>query len=375
MKIEEIINKIVWYVPFRKKRDLLRNELNQLINDIIKEKNKAIEEKNKAIEEKNKAIEEKKKNYEQLNKKIDDINGKIYAFNKDLNNRFLSLRKEISLLELRNKARMQILSLGDEQIIKETRKEKLIVSLTTFPQRIYDIDVVLFSLLNQTVKPDKIILWLSREEFPNLEQDIPVHILNMKKFGIDIEFCNNLYSYNKIIHSLKKYPNDLIVVADDDVYYEYNWLEKLYNAYLENPNYIHCHRAHKIQFDEDGNILPYTKWIECVESGNTNISFSNFITNVGGVLYKLEFLYKDVFNDKLFMELCPKADDIWCWAMAVLNGTKIHVVKDNINKIIEVGYDYYVKLWHVNKLQNFNDVQLNNVFDYYGDKLKNKINI
>ena len=31
MKIEEIINKIVWYVPFRKKRDLLRNELNQLI--------------------------------------------------------------------------------------------------------------------------------------------------------------------------------------------------------------------------------------------------------------------------------------------------------------------------------------------------------
>ena len=68
MKIEEIINKIVWYVPFRKKRDLLRNELNQLINNIVNEKNKAIEEKNKAIEEKNKAIEEKNKAIEEKNK-------------------------------------------------------------------------------------------------------------------------------------------------------------------------------------------------------------------------------------------------------------------------------------------------------------------
>ena len=291
-----------------------------------------------------------------------------------MNTKFTALKKEIFFLELRNKARMQMLSLGDEQIIKEIRKEKLIVSLTTFPQRIYDIDVVLFSLLNQTVKPDKIILWLSREEFPNLEKDIPPYILNMQKFGIDIEFCNNLYSYNKIIHSLKKYPNDLIVVADDDVYYEYNWLEKLYNAYLENPNYIHCHRVHKIEFDENGNVLPYNKWTQCLESSNANISFDNFITNVGGALYKLELLYKDIFNDKLFMELCPKADDIWCWAMAVLNGTKINVVKDNIRRITELNYEHYVKLWQVNVKQNFNDVQLNNVLNYYGDLLRSKIN-
>ena len=65
MNIEEIINKIVWYVPFRKKRDLLRNELNQLVNNLIKEKNRAIAEKNKAIEEKNKIIE----SYKQIEEK------------------------------------------------------------------------------------------------------------------------------------------------------------------------------------------------------------------------------------------------------------------------------------------------------------------
>ncbi len=30
------------------------------------------------------------------------------------------------------------------------------------------------------------------------------------------------------------------------------------------------------------------------------------------------------------MELCPYGDDLWFWAMAVLNGTKINVVRDNL---------------------------------------------
>ncbi|WP_297296342.1 glycosyltransferase [uncultured Brachyspira sp.] len=339
-------------------------------NRVIENKNKVIEDKNKVIEDKNKVIEDKKIYYEQLNKKIEIINNQVSNTSKELP----KLKKEISLLDLRNKARMQILSLSNKKIIEEKRKERLIVSLTSFPQRIYDIDVVLFSLLNQTIKPDKIILWLGQEEFPNLEDDIPSHVLSMTKFGIEIEFCKNIRQYKKLIYALEKYPDDVIVTADDDAYYEYNWLEKLYNAYLENPNYIHCHRAHKMQFDENNHILTYNKWIQCIESTNTTPSFINFPTGIGGVLYKSKLLYKDIFDENLFMELCPKADDIWFWAMAVLNGTKINVVKDNINRPVELGYEYYINLWQVNVKQNLNDVQLNNVVNYYGNLLTNKIN-
>lgn len=297
-----------------------------------------------------------------LKNKIDSLFSYIYE-----------IEKKIDSLDIRNKARMQILALGDKKIIEEKRKEKLIVSLTTFPQRIYDIDVVLFSLLNQTIKPDKIILWLSVEEFPNLEDSVPLHILNMRKFGIEIEFCNNLYSYNKLIHSLRKYPNDLIVVADDDIYYQYDWLEKLYNAYLENPNYIHCHRAHEILFYNNNNIIPYSNWNQCIKNENTSPSFKNFITNVGGAIYKRNLLHKDATNEKIFLELCPKADDIWCWTMGVLNNTKINIIKNN-NDIIEIGYDNYVKLYDINKYENFNDIQLSNIFKYYGSELKDKLN-
>ena len=46
----------------------------------------------------------------------------------------------------------------------------LIVSLTSFPGRINDVWQVIESLKRQTVKPSKIILWLSLEQFPSKNQ-------------------------------------------------------------------------------------------------------------------------------------------------------------------------------------------------------------
>lgn len=44
-------------------------------------------------------------------------------------------------------------------------EKKIVVSLTSFPARIKKVHIVIESLLNQTIKPDKIILWLSKEQF------------------------------------------------------------------------------------------------------------------------------------------------------------------------------------------------------------------
>ena len=133
-----------------------------------------------------------------------------------INSRIYNLSQKLDILDLRNKARMSLLAMDRKKIITSFREEKLIVSLTTYPQRISDIDVVLYSLLIQTIKPDKIILWLSEEEFPNKLNDVPLHILRFLDFGVEIEFCDNIRSYKKLVYALNKYPNDLIVTADDD---------------------------------------------------------------------------------------------------------------------------------------------------------------
>ena len=134
----------------------------------------------------------------------------------------------------------------------------LIISLTSFPQRMYEIHYTLYSLLTQTVKPAKVILWLGIEQFPNKEKDIPEKVLKLKENGLTIGWYKNLRSYTKLIPALTNYPNNIIVTADDDIYYEKDWLEKLIKSYEENKNCIICHRAHKVKIKKD-TLAPYKK--------------------------------------------------------------------------------------------------------------------
>ena len=80
--------------------------------------------------------------------------------------------------------------------------------------------------------------------------------------------------------------------------------------------------------------MPYKNWIWGIKSKNTKPSYTNFFTGVSGVLYPPKSLHKDIFNTELFKKICPSEDDMWFWAMAVLNDTKINVVKNNLTKLV-----------------------------------------
>lgn len=243
----------------------------------------------------------------------------------------------------------------------------IIVSLTSFPQRMYELHYALYSLLTQSVKPSKVILWLAKEEFPHLEADLPEQVLKFKNNGLQIEWCNNIYSYKKLVPTLKKYPNNVIVTCDDDVFYEHNWLEILLNAHIKNPDCIICHRAHKIKYN-DNVILSYRKWVKKVY--NKTPSFDNFFTGVGGVLYPPNCFYKDILKEDIFLKLAPKADDIWFWAMAILNKTKISVADNCIKEMIyinpkrERGLIDEITLFASNK-NGGNDKQIRQILNYY----------
>lgn len=243
----------------------------------------------------------------------------------------------------------------------------IIISLTSFPQRMYEIHFTLYSLLTQTIKPAKVILWLGKEQFPNLEQDIPEKVLKLKENGLTIGWTNNMYSYTKLIPALREYPNNIIVTADDDIYYEKDWLEKLVKAHEKSPNDIICHRAHRIKLNNQG-IAPYKKWTKKIRG--TKASYLNFLTGVGGVLYPANCLYKDVLNEELFTEIAAKADDVWFWAMSVLNNTKTLVPKNHIQELTYVnpererGLTDEITLFSSNK-KGGNDLQIEKVINHY----------
>lgn len=248
-------------------------------------------------------------------------------------------------------------------------KYPVYVSLTSYPSRIQTISQTINSLLKQTVKADKIIIWLAKEQFPNKEKDLPQDLLDLTKIGLEIEWCTDIKSYKKLIPALKKYPDAIVVTADDDILYSRGWLEIMLKSYLKNPTKIHCHRAHMIRFD-DGNIVPYRQWQQNIRSNST--LYNGFPTSGAGILFPPHCLHSDVFDVAKFMHLCPNADDIWFWAMAVKNNTPIKVVENNISKLRFVEGTQEQALWHKNVIGGQNDVQLRNVLNEYPE-IKDKL--
>ena len=230
------------------------------------------------------------------------------------------------------KTKYKVVNLSDSGITKEKRNPKIIVSLTSFPARINFVHITIASLLNQTVKPDEVILWLAEEEFERKELDLPENLLKMREYGLTIMWCKNLRSYKKLIPALIEFPDDNIVTVDDDAYYDRKMLEHLYKAYLEQPQYIHCHRCTKMYYENSK--------IKALIGGKKYYKkpcFANKLVGLGGVFYPAHSLYKDVINVDLFLNLAPTNDDIWFWLMAVLNDVKINVVKNNISKPLSVN--------------------------------------
>lgn len=264
----------------------------------------------------------------------------------------------------------QLNDLSSLSLNEENRVPRLIVSLTSFPGRMNLIKYAIFSLFNQSLKPDKIVLWLSRSQFINGEADVPKDVLNFVDYGLEIKWCEDIKSFKKLIPSLREFPEDIIVTFDDDLYYESDVLEKLYNSYLKYPNYISAYRSRRISFNDDYSLKMYQHWE--LSKTEQKPSFLNFSTNGAGTLFPPHSLDDEIFNMDLAMELTPTGDDIWFWAMAVKKGTKIKLVPDNnfdayyIAPELEIGLldDSKNTLWKVNAA-GLNDVHMNNVLNRF----------
>lgn len=251
------------------------------------------------------------------------------------------------------------------------KQKKVIVSLTSYEARFKGIVSVIESIMQQTLKPDEIVLYLGKDKCNSTKLPQKLQELEGDLFKIHwIE--KDIGSFTKLIPALKEYPNEIIVTVDDDIIYQNTWLEELLRAHQKYPKNIICHRAFRMLFKR-GHILPYLSWIRSVQTDDA--TYSNFLTGVGGVLYPPHSLYKDVFKKDIFSKLCPKEDDIWFWAMAVRKGTKIRVVSDPQVVLNYVPASQNVGLMKTNYLERESDLQLEAVLKHYpvvAQRLKNE---
>jgi len=248
------------------------------------------------------------------------------------------------------------------------RDPELIVSLTTIPERIGTVALCLDSLLRQSIKPDRLVLWLSESNEPGRplisQTSLPDNLLRLVPRGLEIRWCKDIRSYRKIIPTLHAHPKALIVTADDDIFYPRYWLKALYQAYQAEPQYVHCHRAHLIKYAVAGDAMPYQQW-DMLANGYQGPSFDLFPTGCGGALYAPGHLHPDVLNEDTFVALCPKADDVWLKAMSILANVPCKKVASVTFPLIEVRIPNNRTLCSENFTLNGNDLQIKAVAERY----------
>jgi len=202
---------------------------------------------------------------------------------------------------------------------------ELIVSLTSHPSRIDTVHKGIYSILCQSEKADQVILWLSEDEFPERESELPEKLLELRQFGLTIAWGPNLKSYNKLIPALREYPESVIVTADDDILYNTDWLKILWESYLLQPENIHCHRPAMLEIKDDQRC-----WTRTGKRFYPEATYLHRGISHAGILYPPHCLHPDVVREELFLELAPTNDDLWFWFMALRGHTRIQAAHPNI---------------------------------------------
>ena len=92
--------------------------------------------------------------------------------------------------------------------------------------------MVIETILSQSIKPDKVILYLSKVQFPRLEDDLPDSLLHMKASGLDIRFVEgDIRSHKKYYYVMQAYPVsythlDVYKRQNQNTNYNQNWKQE-----------------------------------------------------------------------------------------------------------------------------------------------------
>lgn len=213
--------------------------------------------------------------------------------------------------------------------ISDRQDNSFIISLTSYGQRVHSSVVyTIHSLIKQRLRPERIVLWLSRDEFSI--DTVPASLLFMIRYGLDIRFCEDIKSYKKLIPSIETFRDKTIITVDDDIYYSPLLTLELINEHRQHPDSIIAECALITENDEES-FKPYKQWKRYHRVSEDFIYDPLKVCPIGfgGVLYPAMVFSEEVLNREVFTSLCPQADDIWFFYQAYMAGIKRLFVVDS----------------------------------------------
>lgn len=228
----------------------------------------------------------------------------------------------------------------------EPRDEKIVISLTSFPKRINYVWLTVRSLLQNSCSPDKVILWLSKDQFPNGEKSLPRKLVKLTNKGLDIRFVQgDIRSYKKYYYAYQEFKDDLVILADDDLIYPSYFISNLYNKWKasEKPCVVFNY-AQKI-YDDSCNFIEPENWVDVLTEDDDS---KKLMAGSGGGLLLCPATLSPLINNKdLFLRLAPYSDDYWIDTVVRYSGLKMYKTKGG--KLLQLFIFNNFRLWTVNR--------------------------
>jgi len=215
--------------------------------------------------------------------------------------------------------------------LENKERVPLVVSLTSIPSRLKKLHIVIRCLFDQTVLPQKILLWLHE----SLKGHIPKKLLDLEGALFEIRYTHMEVSHKKLIHTIPLFPELPIVTCDDDFIYHPQWLQSLYEAHQMHPETVLANHIRTIGYDDSGMLLSYKQWVFDSHKGQNPRLF--LAIGGKGVLYPPRALFEQFDDEDLFMKLAPKADDLWFKAMELLQGTPVRLSPKPMDEPIPIA--------------------------------------
>lgn len=212
-----------------------------------------------------------------------------------------------------------------KSVLSRYFKPRIVISLTTSPKRIYYIKETLESMMNQTVKPDIIILNLPKVFKRDNSKFTKIPDFILKNELIMLNFCEDLGPATKIVPSCVSditIESDIIFSIDDDIYYPQNLIEL----------YLYYHSLYP------NSVLSGTSLFTLNNNSFYNLKECELLEGFSCVLYKKKFL-KDIpltlFDKKQVPIYHYLSDDLVLSNYIIKNRIKIYTFT-NLHPVIRL---------------------------------------
>jgi glycosyltransferase involved in cell wall biosynthesis len=245
-----------------------------------------------------------------------------------------------------------------------SRQTELFLSLTSHPPRMQTISACIRSLLAQSKPADRCILWLSEEQFPRKMDDLPPNLTALATGRFEVRWVpDDLGPHKKYLYAMQEFPQSAVITVDDDVEYDPNLVQTLYEAHLQRKYSVIATRCHLVRFRPDGTLRSYVNWGLEHQNLRGVDTYALIPTGIGGVLYPPGALPVEAFQVPAIKDTCLHADDLWLKVMTVLNGYPVFMPHRRF-EFRTINGSQNAALWRGNYFGNGNDEAMQRILDH-----------